>query len=139
MGRKNHLHPSLQRSLIPRLLSAFPKVSFVIATHSPFIVTASPEAAVYVLRPDSDGRVESVLLDERGQGLDAETTLREVLGVGTTIPIWAEERLSQIVARFESAEPTPDSIGQLRVALAEAGLLSTFPDVVFQTFVDPPA
>lgn len=34
---ENHLHPSLQRDLMPNLLEAFPRAQFVVATHSPFV------------------------------------------------------------------------------------------------------
>lgn len=35
---ESHLHPSMQRELLPNLFRAFPKTQFIIATHSPFIV-----------------------------------------------------------------------------------------------------
>jgi len=39
---ENHLHPSLQREILPSFLRAFPSVQFIVATHSPFVVTATP-------------------------------------------------------------------------------------------------
>jgi hypothetical protein len=47
---ENHLHPSLQRSLFPNLIRAFPKVQFIAATHSPFVVSSLKNSNVYVLR-----------------------------------------------------------------------------------------
>ena len=33
-----HLHPSLQRALIPRLRKVFPKVQWIVTTHSPLVL-----------------------------------------------------------------------------------------------------
>ena len=37
---ENHLHPSMQRTFLVNLMEAFPKAQFVVATHSPFIVSS---------------------------------------------------------------------------------------------------
>ena len=47
---ENHLHPTMQRSLMRRLLKTFPKTQFIIATHSPFMVSSISDSNVYVLR-----------------------------------------------------------------------------------------
>jgi hypothetical protein len=39
---ENHLHPSMQRTLLPSLAAAFPDCSIIAATHSPFIVSSFP-------------------------------------------------------------------------------------------------
>ncbi|WP_419836937.1 AAA family ATPase [Streptomyces brasiliscabiei] len=52
---ENHLHPSMQRTLVPTLLAAFPNVRFIVATHSPFVVTSTREAYVYALRRTESG------------------------------------------------------------------------------------
>ena len=62
MSQKTTFTRASRRALIPSLLAAFPLLSFVVATHSPFIVTAVPESAVYVLDYE-DNAVVSRLLD----------------------------------------------------------------------------
>ena len=47
---ENHLHPTMQRTLMSRLLKTFPKAQFIIATHSPFMVSSVSDSNVYVLR-----------------------------------------------------------------------------------------
>jgi len=32
---ENHLHPNMQRTLLPNLLTAFPHAKFIVSTHSP--------------------------------------------------------------------------------------------------------
>ncbi|MBB5857642.1 putative ATPase [Amycolatopsis umgeniensis] len=121
---ENHLHPSLQRSIIPSLLRAFPSVKFVVATHSPFVVTSQPDANVYALDYDN-GVAYSKLLDFADKSASAERTLREVLGVETTIPVWAEERFNEIIDRYAALPVDQSSLIELRGELEREGLGST--------------
>lgn len=118
---ENHLHPSLQRSVMPQLLEAFPSVSFVVATHSPFIVTSWPDAAVYVMQHGPKG-VDTEMLNFRQKAASAEETLRRVLGVPSTLPVWAENRFNEIMRRYLVVDPTVDSLRNLRRELVDAGL-----------------
>jgi len=127
---ENHLHPSLQRAIIPSLLKAFPSVAFIVATHSPFIVTSAPDAHVYVLRYDEEQAVTSVLLDFREKAASAEATLRQVLGVYSTLPVWAEERFDEIINRYLGISITPELLSRLRRELASSGLDVELPDAV---------
>lgn len=36
-----HLHISLQKKILPFLIKAFPKVQFIVSTHSPFVITST--------------------------------------------------------------------------------------------------
>jgi hypothetical protein len=68
------LHPSWQREIGPRLVSIFPRLQFIVTSHSPFIAqeaipdglfvlrTARPEAAVQCIKPLS--RVDGWTADE---------------------------------------------------------------------------
>lgn len=126
---ENHLHPSLQRSVIPGLISAFPHIRFVVATHSPFIVTAEPNSNVYALDV-AEGGVMSRLLDSANKSATSDETLRRVLGLETTIPAWVEERLSGILARFPSSGVSAEDLASLRSELIEIGLRGEFPAAV---------
>lgn len=132
---ENHLHPSLQRTLIPGLLAAFPGVNFIIATHSPFIVTAAPDARVYVLRYNDDKLVNSVLLDFVNKARSAEKTLTEVLGLTSTMPVWAEERFDSIISGFIERPITGDSIRQLKIELEANGLGDELP-IAIERYLD---
>lgn len=123
---ENHLHPSLQRSLLPSLLKAFPGITFIVATHSPFVVTAVPESHVYVLDYERHG-VVARLLGGANKAASPDETLRRVLGLETTVPLWVEARLEQVLEQFDFGNPTGEHLAALKAALAEAGLASEFP------------
>jgi energy-coupling factor transporter ATP-binding protein EcfA2 len=128
---ENHLHPSMQRSLLPQLIKAFPHVTFIVATHSPFIVTAVPDSNVYVLDNDRDERgIVSHLLDTANKAATSDETLRRVLGLDTTIPLWVEESLQQVLSEFSSPNLTRDDLEELRQKLIDLGLHEQFPNAV---------
>jgi hypothetical protein len=129
---ENHLHPSMQRTLLPNLIKAFPHARFIVSTHSPLIVTSVEDANVYALRYDHTKKVRSYLLDFKSEVKNAVDVLDEVLGVSTTIPAWAVGRLASILARHEASDPTTESLAALRTELKDAGLGRLFPDAVIK-------
>lgn len=127
---ENHLHPSLQRSLIPGLLDAFPSISFVVASHSPFIVTSVKDSLVYVLEPSAGGRITSRLLDQASKSASADDTLQRVLGMTSTIPLWVEGALQEAIDALETDGSTAQNLRRLQNAMREMGLQDQFPAAV---------
>lgn len=126
---ENHLHPSMQRTLLPKLLAAFPHAKFIVSTHSPLVVTSVEDSSVYVLRYDEEKKVRSYLLDFTSEVKNAIDTLDQVLGVSTTIPDWAAKKLSTILQKHKDA-PTSESLDLLRSELDSAGLGRLFPQAI---------
>ena len=47
-----HLHPKWQRYLVPTLSKVFPRVQFIVTTHSPHVLQSMEDVNLYVLRRD---------------------------------------------------------------------------------------
>lgn len=45
-----HLHLELQKKIMPILTTMFPKIQFILSTHSPFILSSTPNAVIYDLQ-----------------------------------------------------------------------------------------
>ena len=143
---ENHLHPTMQRTLMRRLLKTFPKAQFIIATHSPFMVSSVSDSNVYVLRyvstetdefdvgeqilPSESSRVVSQKLDTVNKAGNASEILREVLGVKATIPEWVEEELARIVARYRERGITREALTELKTELSQLGYEVLYPDAL---------
>lgn len=145
---ENHLHPSMQKYFLPSIMSAFPGAQVVVVTHSPFIITAMQESSVYVLKyvdgefvdqeVDDDqsirglvgSRVVAERLDTVNKAGSASEILRDVLGITTTIPDWAEGRIVEIVNGYKGVHLTEDVIKQLYTDLAREGLASSYPSAI---------
>lgn len=46
---ETHLHIELQKLIMPFLIKVFPKIQFIVTTHSPFIITSLKNAAIFDL------------------------------------------------------------------------------------------
>lgn len=44
-----HLHISLQKIILPFFINSFPKVQFIVSTHSPFVISSSSDMVIYDL------------------------------------------------------------------------------------------
>jgi predicted ATP-dependent endonuclease of OLD family len=126
---ENHLHPNLQRTLLPDLLEIFPNINFIVSTHSPFVVSSVPSSNVYALDFD-DGKVESRLLDLENKSRGADETLRRVLGVPTMLPAWVEEQLNSIINEFSNSQNKGIALQHLIERLEESGLSGEFPATI---------
>ncbi len=127
---ENHLHPSMQRELIPNLGKAFPKAQFVIATHSPFIIGSSKKSKVYALAYNDENRVYSRKLDMIDKSANAAKVLREVLGVPVTVPIWVEDELTNIVKKYSEQGIDESLFEKMRLELEEQGLQDFMPKAI---------
>lgn len=143
---ENHLHPAMQRGVLPALMRAFPRVQFIVATHSPFIVTSAPDAAVYALRYDeveilaaipgqplgagSGRRVTCTKLDLMSLSSSTTDILRDVLGLDFTYPVWVERKLDEIIEKYRPRDFTKETIDEFREELLAAGLADAFPSAL---------
>lgn len=125
---ENHLHPSMQRSLLPKLAKAFPSYRFIVATHSPFIVTSNPEANVYGLIYNDFNRIESQALGKADLAGSPDKVLREILDVPTTLPIWVENKIEQILKKYDGTPDSEDKVSRMFDELKEQGLNEFLPD-----------
>ena len=133
---ENHLHPSLQKSLMKNLMTAFPNVQFIVATHNPFIITSVKDSSVYVLhyKEAEEGQQQSKVISEQldhvNRAGSSNDILRDVLGVDTSIPYWAEEEYDRIVSDFMKQNISESSLNKLQEQLTEIGLGRLFPEAV---------
>ncbi len=126
---ENHLHPEMQRAILPGLIEAFPGLQFIVATHNPFIVTSVEDSNVIVLYYENN-RVVSSRIDEVDRSASANQVLTDVLGLPAPIPLWVQNRLDDLVRQFSDLDLTKDALSDLRAKMKEIGLGRMFPEVV---------
>lgn len=137
---ENHLHPSMQRTLLGSLLRAFPRAQFIVATHSPFVVSSVKNSTVYVLQYEEQVEGEANFIASRGvhsvklanfsKAGTAGDILRNALGVPVTLPVWAERELEDIASKFTVESLNETTISQLRLQLDHAGLSEFYPEAL---------
>lgn len=124
---ENHLHAGMQRSILPDLIKAFPNVQFIVSTHSPLVVASVKDSNVYAFRYNEENRVYSEKLDLVNKARTASEILSEVLGVPFTMPIWAEDKLKEIVTKYKGQTLSEELFESMRTEFKENGLESLMP------------
>lgn len=124
---ENHLHATMQRSILPSLINAFPNVQFIISTHSPLIVGSVKDSNVYAFRYNESKKIYNEKLDLINKAKNANDVLNEVLGVPFTMPIWVEDSLNTIVDKYANSEVSANLFKQMREELKALGLENLMP------------
>lgn len=71
-----HLHPSWQQTILSNLCKAFPKIQFIVTTHSPQVLSTVPSHQIRVL---DEGQVHSASAGTKGA--EASRILKQIFGV----------------------------------------------------------
>jgi hypothetical protein len=90
-----HLHPRLQRTVVPALRDLFPNVQFIVTTHSPYVVGAARPDEIIALRREPGGVVRvprDEIPDVAGWTADAIAT-SPIFGLDTTRDVRGERAL----------------------------------------------
>jgi hypothetical protein len=74
--------------------------------------------------------VTSERLDLHGQARTATQILDEVLGVSTTMPIWAEEEIERLVKEFTEGSLDESAFRILRERMTQIGLGEFMPQAL---------
>lgn len=93
-----HLHPSWQRTVIPSLRAAFPRVQFVATTHSPQVVSSAPGASIRLL--DGAGGVRRIAHSE---GRDSNALLEDIFGTRHR-PNEVDARIARLFTLIDRAD-----------------------------------
>jgi len=75
-----HLHPEWQQVIIESLRKSFPRIQFIVTTHSPQVLTTVHQASVRILQQTADGwQVE--LPGSQTRGVESADVLTRIMGV----------------------------------------------------------
>lgn len=109
-----HLHPKWQQRVLDDLLRAFPTTQFIVTTHSPQIVTTTPNECIRILR---DGGIESECQQTRG--VSSADVLASVMETNPVPAIQESAWLSRFLALIQQGLQDSDEGLQLRKRLVE--------------------
>lgn len=75
-----HLHPRWQQLVLRQLQEAFPKIQFIVTTHSPQVLTTVKPVCIRGLKP-IDNKIIARDDYEFSEGAEAQVALEDILGV----------------------------------------------------------
>ena len=114
------------------LIKAFPNVQFIVATHNPFMITSQKDSNVYVLNYNDQNKVYSCKLDYVNRAGTSNAILRDVLGIDSTMPMWATEALDNIIEKYSHCDFSNNNLELLRDELSSIGLADYIPESIAQ-------
>jgi AAA domain, putative AbiEii toxin, Type IV TA system/AAA ATPase domain len=121
-----HLHPRWQMGLIPAMKRVFPRLQFVVTTHSPLILAGAKREEIVILRQDEDGNVVGEEASEHPGLLTASQILASYFDVDRREPA----RLGGLARRYFLLQANAQhldvedrrELAQLRGELVAAGI-----------------
>jgi predicted ATPase len=119
---ENHLHPEMQKTLLPNFLKAFPSVQFIVASHNPFIISSVNDSNVYALIYNSENKVNSQLLENVEKSGTANEILRQALGIESTTPEWVDDKIDNLLSKYSETGITSENIKTFKDELTAIGL-----------------
>jgi len=108
-----HLHPAWQQTVLSSLQEAFPRIQFIVTTHSPQVLTAVPDECVRVL---TDGAAFGA--SPGTEGAEASRMLTRVFGVEARPPqSSATQELTRYLELVQSDQWACEEAIKLRAVL----------------------
>ncbi len=96
-----HLHPSLQRRLVPQLRTLMPKVQWIVTTHSPLVLANFDSNELLALDQDYAGNIRP--LDRQILGFSSDQIYQWLMGTPPT-----GEAIEQVLEKNEILGTPPD-------------------------------
>lgn len=112
-----HLHPAWQQHVLLDLRSAFPKIQFIVTTHSPQVVSSVPRECLRIL----DGQ-SARIPEEQTEGVESQEILASIFGTSPAPPLQQIpdiQRFAALVAQGKG--DTPEAITLLDDLYAHFG------------------
>lgn len=97
-----HLHPAWQQRVVQTLRAAFPKLQFIISSHSPQVLSTVERDNIRVIFRDTEGNWQAQLPDQEIIGLESTIALNDVMGVNPIPPVLAAEIIADYTAAIEN-------------------------------------
>ncbi|WP_169704788.1 AAA family ATPase [Runella slithyformis] len=137
---ETHLHIDLQKKILPFLTSFFPKIQFIVTTHSPFVLSSIDNAVIYDL--EKQERVEDLSAysytnivkgyfgtDEysneiKEKVVDYERLLNRIKGSTANLSIEEKEQFYELKKYFEELPKSLSPELQLKIQQLELAQLA---------------
>jgi len=117
-----HLHPRWQQTVLTDMIKAFPKMQFIVTTHSPQVLTTVRKEQIRIL---DDNKV--ITPSSSSFGEDSSILLAEIMGVSPLPPLEIVEKRKEYQRAVEDREYDTARAKTLRQELiSNYGEMSTF-------------
>lgn len=118
-----HLHPEWQQTVIKSLRTAFPKVQFIVTTHSPQVLSTIRRENIRVIQSQPDGTATAEQPVARTYGEPSGDVLHSVMAVDPQPPVAEKQDLQRLTELVDQGlydqQAAMELMKQLTAALGE--------------------
>lgn len=97
-----HLHPFWQQQVVHSLRCAFPRLQFIVSSHSPQVLSTVKRENIKVVFRDGAEKWQALTPDQEVLGLESSVALNEVMGVNPIPPVDAAQLIADYTAAIEN-------------------------------------
>ncbi len=112
-----HLHPKWQQTVISALRQAFPKIQFIVTTHSPQVLSTVNSENIRVLFQTVEEESEVVSPAQEIKGIESAVALSKVMGVNPVPPVPEAKWIADYTAKIENGTHEDEEGQHLREKL----------------------
>ncbi|HCH6462473.1 TPA: AAA family ATPase [Vibrio parahaemolyticus] len=114
-----HLHPQWQQTVIGSLREAFPKIQFIVTSHSPQVLSTVPAESIRVLKHETDSKTGETISTaeqkyEQTIGIPSSDILIDYQEVNPIPPVAEAQLVADYTALIEQGQHGSDSGRELR-------------------------
>lgn len=113
-----HLHPRWQQLVVASLQEAFPRIQFVLTTHSPHVLTTVKRESIRILARNDVGIWSANMPYEETKGIESSTAMNDVMGVNQIPPVPEAGWRDEYTALIENGVHQTEEGMKLRAKLA---------------------
>ena len=119
-----HLHPSWQQTVLGSLRKAFPRIQFIVTTHSPQVLTTVPSRCIRLLQRERNPETDQLewnakTFEEQTQGVASATVLAEIMDTDPVPDLEQSQWLSDYKALIEQGLNDTSEAKELREKLVD--------------------
>ena len=114
-----HLHPQWQQTVMAGLLSAFPKIQFIVTTHSPQVLSTVERENIRLLELDSNGIGTASIPIADSYGEPSHDVLQAIMQVDPQPPVPEKVDLERLTALVDQGLYQSEQAQQLLASLKQ--------------------
>lgn len=116
-----HLHPSWQQTVLTDLIAAFPKLQFIVTTHSPQVLTTVPRENIRILEEDDGGNTHARMPDFSPLAHESGDALAKIMGTHREPQLELQDDIRQYEQWVRAGQEQTPEAQSLRTKLAQVG------------------
>lgn len=98
-----HLHPKWQQTVVASLRDAFPKIQFILTTHSPQVLSTVRRESIRLISVGPDSSASAMPLAS-SYGEESQNVLQAIMGVDPQPPVPEKEDIDRLTVLIESGK-----------------------------------